>query len=135
MRPANSELFPQSQGRGDDGAARMRPSRSEIVVGFIGMSQLPVCERRLNGAAEDRRGDNRGNLLATVVARELDRQASGEQLGSRNHGSKSVQNVMLCLPRHILRQRTVASLSHICAEFFHDWADILGESHCQAWKR
>ena len=99
------------------------------------MSQLAVCECGLNRSAEDRRGDNRGNLLATVVASELDRQASGEQFGSRNHGSEGVQNVMLRLPRHIFRQRTVASLSHICAEFLHNWAEVLGESHRQAWKR
>src|SRR5438034_10614038 len=105
MRPANSELLPQSQGRGHDGAARMRPSRSEIVVGFIGMSQLAVCECRLNMCAEDLRGDNRGNLLATVIASELDRQTSGEQLGSRNYGGEGVQNVMLCFLNHILRQR------------------------------
>src|SRR5438105_2928351 len=135
MRPANSELLPQSQGRGDDGAARMRPTRSEIVVGFIGMSQLPVCERRLNRSAENRRGDNRGNFRAAVGASELDGQASGEQFGSRNHGSEGVQNVMLCFPHYILREGAAASLSHICAELFHDWADILGESHCQAWKR
>src|SRR5256885_15224643 len=102
---------------------------SEIVVTFIGMSQLAICECRLNRSAEDRRGYYRGNLLASVRTSELDCQASGEQFGSRNHGSESVQNVMLCLLRHILRQRAIASLSHICAEFLHNWTDVLGESH------
>ena len=107
----------------------MRSTGGEIVVGFIGMSQFAVCEGRLNRSAEDRRRHYRGNLLAPVRASKLNGQASGEQFGSRDHGREGVQNVMLCLPRHILRQRTVASLSHICAEFLHDWADVLGESH------
>ena len=135
MRPANSELFPQSQRRRHHRAARVRSPGSEIVVGFIGMSQFAVCECRLNRSAENLRGDNSGNLLATIAASELDRQTSGGQLGSGNHGGEGVQNVMFRLPHHILRQRAIASLSHICAELFHGGTDFLTRGRCQPGKR
>src|SRR2546427_8553751 len=113
----------------------MCSTRSEIVVGFIGMSKLSVCECRLNRSAKNRRGHYRGNLLAAICPSKLDRQASGEQLGSRNHGGKSVQNVMFRFLHHIFRQRTISSLSHICAELCHYRIDILVGGRCHTRKR
>src|SRR2546428_13561665 len=98
----------------------MRSSRGEIVVGFVGMSELAVGKCRLDGSTQDLGGDYRGNFLATVGASELDRHAAWRQGGPRNHGSDRGQDVMLCLPLYIVGQRAVARPGHGPAELLHD---------------
>src|SRR2546426_12618659 len=69
--PINTELFAYGKCRRNDGAARMRLRERMGVVGFVGMSQHTVRQRRLNRPAQDVRCSNGRDLLAFVSASEL----------------------------------------------------------------
>ena len=51
------------------------PGVGIVVVGFVGMSELSVCDGRLDCAAEELRGNDRRNLLAAIGVSEADRRA------------------------------------------------------------
>src|SRR5438876_10904675 len=110
----------------------MRSSRGEIVVGFVGMSKLAVGKCRLDGSTQDLGGNYRGNFLATVGTSKLDRHVARRQLGSRNHSSDGVENVMPCLLLYLVGQCAVAGLGHVWAEVLHHRADVLDHSRRQA---
>ena len=94
-------------------AARMRARRAVRVVGLVGVRQHPVRERRLDRAAHKIGSGDRRHGLPAVAARKRDRRAPRRQAGPRDHRGDRVQNVVLGLLEHRLRQRAVrASLMY-----------------------
>ncbi len=85
-RAVDAKLFAHGQRRGHHGRAGMRLRRRMSVVGFVGMRQHAVAQRRLDRSAHDIRSDHRRDLLALVEAREIDRELAGRQLRAGDHG-------------------------------------------------
>ncbi len=137
MGPTYDELFAGSQGGGHESAPGMGSSGGEVIIGFVGVSKLTVRECRLDRSTEDIGGDHGGDLFAPVRSSELNRQTSGREIRSRHHGGNGVENVMLCLLHHMVRQGLVTGVGHVDAELLHDRADALasGRRQCYARKR
>src|SRR5215469_10055361 len=96
------------------------------VVRFVRVGKEPVYKRCLNRAANDIRADNRCDLVATVLARELRCPPSDWELRSRNHSRYGIKRVFLDLLQHVIRQWAASSLAHVSAEPRHDWVEGFG---------
>ena len=110
MCSTDAELLACSERRGYDGASRMRPSRSEVIVGFIGVGEFAVRKCRFDWAAENRGGNHGGDFFPTVATGKLDRQPPGRQFRPRNHSGESVENMVLGLFDHFVGKRMLAGL-------------------------
>src|SRR5438105_4801875 len=107
------------------------------IVGFVRMRKHAVCERRIDGTADDVRCGYRGDFLALVCASELDRETSRWKFGTGNHRGESVEDDVLGFFDDLLRQFTSAGRTHVCAQrpgdrgFLEDGS--LGKGEC-AWR-
>src|SRR5260370_14599728 len=72
MRAIYTEPLPGREGSGHYRATGMRLRGGVRVVGLVGVSQHPVDEGCFNRAAQNIRGDNRGDFLTTIGANEAD---------------------------------------------------------------
>ncbi len=77
LRAADGETLSRRECGGHHGAARMRQRRRVRIVGFVGLSEHAIGERRFDGTAEEIRADHRGHFFAAVRSRELNGGATG----------------------------------------------------------
>ena len=126
MRAADAELFASRKSGGNDRRAGMGLRGRVRIVGLVGVSHHAVGEGRLDGTADDVRGDDRGHAAAAVGASELEGRSPGRKLRARNDGGERVEDVVLGLLRDGVRQRTVACFAHVFAEAGHQRANRFG---------
>ena len=123
LRSVNAELLRSRQRRGDHGDAGMRERRGVCVVGFVGMSQHAIDERRFDRAAKNVGADDRGDFFATVAFCKLERRLAGHEFRTGNHGRKCVEDVVLGFFCDFVRQRAIARFAHVGTEPSHHRAD------------
>src|SRR5690348_739099 len=90
------------------------------IVGFVGVGQHAVGQRRLNRAAEQVRANYCRSLLASVGTGELHRHAARGQVDARDHGCEGVEYMMFGLLERFLWKRAAAGLAHVIAELRYD---------------
>ena len=123
MGPADAELFACRERRGNGRATRMRMRGRVRIVGFIGMREHPVRHRGFQRTAHDVRGRDRRHVLALVRRGGFQRDAAGRQIGARDHGSKSIEDMIFGVLDHVGGERALASLAHVRGELRHHRAD------------
>ena len=109
------------------------PAARPRVVGFVGVRQHAVRQRRLHRSAQDRVANDRRHFFPAVGSRERGRGAARSQLGSRDHRGERVEHVPLRLFEHAFGQRTIARLTHVGAEPRHDVADRVLDGCGPCW--
>ena len=74
--PADAGFFTDRQRGRHDGAAGMRSSPGIVIVRFVGMSEFPVGDGRLDGSEENIRSHHRANIRAAIGAGKFQGHAS-----------------------------------------------------------
>jgi hypothetical protein len=87
------------------------------------LRQRPIHDRGFERSTERIGGNNRCNFVATIGVGEPQCLAPGRQLGSRDHGRQSVEDVVFCFLHHRIRDRAALGFAHIGAEPLHHRAD------------
>ena len=123
--------FPSRQSGGNDRAARMRLRELVGVVGFIGMRQHAVDKRRFRRARGHFRSNNGRRFVGRKVAGVLKRRASRRQVGPGDHGGERVEDMVLRLLDHLIRESAATGFAHIRAELGHNGANanVVGGKH------
>src|ERR1700737_2178546 len=76
----DAKFFTGRQGGRNHGAARMRLRELVGVIGFVGMRQHAVDERRFQWTGSHFRGNDRRSLIGCKIAGELKRSSSRRQV-------------------------------------------------------
>src|SRR4030081_2178882 len=72
VRAANAKLLSASERCGYEGAPGMGSSAGDVIIGLIGMRQLPVGKSGFDRPAENVGGDDGGDSFAAVGSCKLD---------------------------------------------------------------
>ena len=125
MRPVDAEELAHGERGRHDGAAGMRAAGAVIVVGLVGLGEGAVHDRRLERAGKHVGRDDGHLRLAAIGAGKGERVLPGRQLGARDHRRQRIEDVVLRLPRRLVRQRALGSLRHVGAQFPHHRTDVV----------
>ena len=144
VHTADPKLLAGGQGCGNNRNTWVRAGGAVRIVGLVGMSQHAVRQCGLDWTAHDIRCHDGRDLFASISTHKLDRCASRRQLGTRNHRSQSIKDVVFGLLYHIAGQSAAPGFGHVSAELVHDgtdrllrygWARFLSCNNRYAWKR
>ncbi len=123
VRPVDAECLGEGKCSRHDGAPRVGAPGAVVVVGLVGLRQRPVHDSGFERSTERIGGNNRCNFLAAIGVREPQCLAPGRQLGPRDHGGQSVEDVVFCFLHHRIRNRAALGFAHIGAEPLRHRAD------------
>ena len=104
------------EGRGDDGASRMRERRGVRVIGLVGVRQHAVGHGGVDGGGDDVRTDDGSLRDASLGADKVDGGLAGLESRAGDHGRDGVQDVMLRLLQHRGREGPIERRGDIGSE-------------------